>query len=578
MKEYDVLIVGSGACGGIAAQQLTEAGLQVIMLEAGPDYTNAEVDIPVEQTTTASIVQQEQDSMSEATRLAKTPGNWRNDIYQMVSIILGWHKPEPKDSLAIANSLSTNPRYPIQSMVGLFGPNSQNLFVDEIDNPYMTPASSPFYWIRNRVLGGRTQTWQRKSPRLEDTVFSAADRDGYGEPWPFTAKDLQPYYEIAEKTMRVMGAVEAGAALYEEALPARDFLPIESAFVKDLNEKWPEMRAHVMPFACPYEESEQDVFTPAPTLDGGRHPSFDCSVRCSISTAQETGLLTVKTDAIVKSVTMDWKTKRATGVSYIDAETKEEKEVSAEYVVLCASTLESTRVLLNSKSDHAPDGLANSSGALGHYLMDHLFGVGAIGVKSQKALQGGSPTLWIPPFRNVEGDNENHGFIRGYQLNCSFSGLWSGFFRRYRQMVVIMADGEVLPRYENQISIDESVKDKWGIPVLRINYQRSENDEAMLRDMLETTEEIIEATGYEVVYRSPSPLPPGLSVHELGTARMGSNPKTSVVDTNCRSWDVPNLYVTDGAVFPTAGSQNPTLTMMALTAKACDHLIESFKA
>ena len=156
--------------------------------------------------------------------------------------------------------------------------------------------------------------------------------------------------------------------------------------------------------------------------------------------------------------------------------------------------------------------------------------------------------------------------------------LMVGVFRRYRQMVVIMADGEVLPRYENQISIDESVKDKWGIPVLRINYQRSENDEAMLRDMLETTEEIIEATGYEVVYRSPSPLPPGLSVHELGTARMGSNPKTSVVDTNCRSWDVPNLYVTDGAVFPTAGSQNPTLTMMALTAKACDHLIESFKA
>jgi choline dehydrogenase-like flavoprotein len=374
--------------------------------------------------------------------------------------------------------------------------------------------------------------------------------------------------------MRVLGAVEAGASPYDDALLARPMTPVESVFKQAIESRWPGRRVHVVPWASAHGPGTDDSYAPPPAYDSGRHPAHDCSVRWGLEPALATGRLAIQTGAIVRHVTVDRNPNRASGVAYVDAASGKLLEARARAIMLCASTLESTRILLNSRSDGALDGLANSSGVLGHYLVDHLFGIGAMGISRKRSEPHSHPPLWIPPFRNVPGDQEEHGFLRGYQLNCSFAGMRAGLLHRYRQIVAVMADGEVLPRFENKVSIDDSVVDRWGIPVLRIEYRRGENEELMCRDMMESIEEIMEVAGYKVFYRARHSLPPGMSIHELGTARMGRNPKTSVVDPFCCTWDVRNLYVTDGAVFPSAGSQNPTLAMMALTARACDHITD----
>lgn len=581
MSEYDVVVVGSGACGGIAAKQLTDGGARVLMLEAGPDLTASSGEGADEESTSAKVLiplppglkEEDLEGMSEATRLALTPGNWRHEVHQILSIVLGWPRARPQGNLAAAERLATHPRQPIQSQVGVFGPQTNELFVDDVDNPYMAPSATPFIWIRGRVLGGRMQTWQRKAPRVADHTFEAPIQGGYGEPWPIRARDLQPYYEIAERLMRVTGAVESGAPQYEGALPARPLSPAEERFKQAIESRWPERRIQVVPHASPHGPEEEGDNEPAPPYDNGRHPSYDCPVRCTIAPAIANGRLTVRTDSVVRHIELDPMGNRASGVVYVDAETGQRREARARVIVLCASTLESTRILLNSRSERNPEGLANSSGVLGRYLMDHLFGIGAIGIGRARAEPPPRPPLWISPFRNAPGDDAGHGFLGSYQLSCAFAGMRAGLLHRYRQILTISADGEVLPRFENRVTIDQNVVDRWGIPVLRIEYAYGENELAMCRDMSAVIDEMMEAAGYRVFFRSRDPLPPGMSIHELGTARMGSDPRSSVVDPFCRTWDVENLYVTDGAVFPSAGCQNPTLAMMALTARACDHIL-----
>lgn len=571
-EAYDVVVVGSGAAGGIAAKTLTEGGARVLLLEAGPDLTDPranEADASAERSG---------DRLEAIVDKAKTVADlFRESVGELSRLALGRPDVAGLGHLRSAASAPKDTFRPERQVVQRncrgYGPGTKMLYVDDVDNPYLTPAHAPFVWIRGRQLGGRTQIWKRVSPRMTDSELSAPRRDGHGEPWPLSYADLRPHYEEAERVMRVIGAVEAGAAPYEGALPQRPMAPAEKSFVERCAAKWPERRAVLCPFASPLGPSEDPSTSDARigSHPRGRWPTYDCSVRHSISFARDTGRLEIRTGAAVRHVTHDGQ--RATGVAYVDAKTKSLVEVRARYVVLAASTLESTRILLLSG-----DGFANSSGVLGRYLTDHLFGVGVAGISEVPYEPKGFPELFVHPFRNTDRDVEKHGFIRSYQLYGEISALRSGPTRRWVNSLTLSAQGEVLPQYDNRVTIDPELVDSFGIPSLRIEYVRGENELAMAEDMIRTTEEMAEAAGYQILMRSPTPLLPGWSVHELGTARMGADPKKSVLDAYCRSWDVPNLYVADGAAFPTSASQNPTITIMALAHRACTHLLEQLRS
>lgn len=566
-QAYDVVVVGSGAAGGMAVKVLTEGGAKVLLLEAGPDLTDP------------GAAEEKADGRPSGDRLgalvdkARTVADlFRESVGGMSRLALG--RPDVAGlghlrSVASAPKDTFRPeRQVVQRNCRGYGPGTKMLYVDDVDHPYTTPAHQPFVWIRGRQLGGRTQTWKRVAPRMTDSELSAPRRDGHGEPWPLTYADLRPHYEAAERVLRVIGPVEAGAEPYEGALAQRPMAPAERSFVERCSSRWPERRVVLCPFASPLGPDEDPS-----TLDArinahprGRWPAYDCSVRHSIPFARKTGRLEVRTGAVVREVTHEGG--RATGVAYVDAKTNELVEVRAKFVVLAASTLESTRILLLSG-----DGFANSSGALGRYLIDHLFGVGVVGISDEPYEPKGFPELFVHPFRNTDRDPERHGFIRSYQLYGEISALRAGPMRRWVNSLTLSAQGEVLPQRDNRVRLNPDLVDAFGIPSLEIQYARSDNELAMAEDMLRTTEEMAEAAGYRILMRSPTALLPGWSVHELGTARMGADPKKSVLDAHCRSWDVPNLYVTDGAAFPTSASQNPTLTIMALTHRACVHLL-----
>lgn len=575
---YDVLIVGSGAAGGMMAYQLTRAGLSVLLLEAGPDRTaRSEAgeppgggNAPRSSGTFAGLMEKAKvakDVFSRSAMEIGTAFSGRPDLQKMIHLRAADEKRVPGSE-----------RQNIQSQCPVFGATSAPLYVDDVEHPYMVPASAPYVWIRGRQLGGRTQTWKRMTPRMTDHELKAASRDGHGVVWPFSERELTPYYEEAERVLRVTGAVEAGAPRYEGARPTRAMSPAEEAFRDVVRAKWSDRSVSLAPYADPFGPDESgDIDARWDTYDRGAHPTHDCSVRSTLSHAMATGKLEVRCNAVVHRVLVEDGGRLASGVLYIDALTGTEHRARARVVVLAASALESTRLLLLSKSPAWPTGLANSSGMVGKNLTDHLFGVGVVGVKAQRGQRTCQPPLLIPNFRNRLDDPKDHGFVRGYQYAGYFGALRGGPLRTWMNTLILSAHGEVIPRAGNQVSIDETVKDVHGIPVLRIECHRDENELRMAKDMLETGTEFLEAAGYEVMMRSPEPLPPGASIHEGGTARMGEDPKTSVLNGRACAWDVPNLYVTDCAAFTTAGSQNPVLTIMALNVRAAEDIVARMK-
>jgi len=545
--DVDAIVVGSGATGGWAAKQLTEAGLRVAVLEAGAKVTEAD--------------------FSEHTQ------PWEVK-YRFLSKEFMKERPLQRRNYACRE---TNYKW----------------FVNDVENPYTTPEGKPFDWFRLRVLGGRSLVWGRGAFRLSDLDFKAASRDGYGEDWPISEAEMRPHYETVEKYIGVSGTSEG-----LPQLPDSIFQPALPMYCGERRLKaavWNKFRRVVT-------EGRSAVLTRPLNGRAACHYCGPCEQGCVthsyysspftvLKAAQATGRLTLLTGAVVSHVTMDKQTGLATGVAYVERDTRAAKEIKAKIIVLSASTLESTRILLNS----APGGLANSSGALGHYLMDHLMvGVGGTTPleKGESPWQGAprSPNhIVLARFRNVK-ETETNGFLRGYhitggcrpQFNMRAQGFGSELKRRIREegywSMRLGAFTECLPRYENYVEIDKNTVDAWGIPVLRIQMTWGENELAMRKDAYQQCAEMLESAGCkDIPPDRGTRSDPGVAIHEVGTARMGADPKKSVLNKYAQAWDVKNLFVTDGACYPTSACQNPTLNMMANTVRICEYIAEQAK-
>ncbi len=504
-ETFDAIVVGSGATGGWAAKELTEGGLRVALLEAGPMLAFGE-------------------RQSRPGRPARAE------------------------------------RQPVQALCDAFNEASAPLFVDDVDNPYSHPEGAPFNWIRGRQVGGRLHLWTRMCVRMSDHELKAAGRDGVGEDWPLSYADLAPYYDRVEEFMNVCGTREGLAQIPDG--PFAEPSPLSSEereFKAAVEGRWPERHVTGARIALARDDA-------------------------MLTAATRTGRLTLRPDSIATRVLLG-AAGAARGVAYSERLGGAEREVSGRVVVLCASTIESTRLLLNSASAEHPQGLANSSGVLGHYLMDHTYGIGLDGTLVRQGAGRAAPGAHgalMPSFRNLNGERAD--FIRGYGVELGALrptggrlGRLRALGRRPAALIWMRAFGEVLPRFENQVSVDPDKPDAWGIPSAHIACRYGENEAKMAADQHRALLEMAEAAGIEVLRSYAELAPPGLSVHELGTARMGADPASSVLNRHNQAWDVGNLFLTDGACFTSAGFQNPTLTMMALTVRACDYILAGMR-
>jgi choline dehydrogenase-like flavoprotein len=573
-KTYDAVIVGSGAAGGMAAYVLTKHGLNVLLLEAGRKQ-------PIEK---------ELKSMEwpyQHPRRGEMPPDDHALTHNEYTV-----RPRP-----YAKGMPYNHVY---SYVQGWGGSdySKNIVVDEKDNP---TTGTPYAWVRARLLGGKTAIWGRLALRLSDYDFKAASRDGFGENWPIEYKDIEPYYDRVDLTLGIAGMKEnlpylpdskfqrsyrlnKGEMMFREAMAkqGRVATPYRAGVTTD-GIKGNKYRSKCLGRgACNRRVGGCDIHAAFDSPTGLIYPAFD------------TGNLSIRTNATVYEVTVDKNTGLASGVSFIDSVTKQTYQVKAKTVLLGASTLETARLLMLSKSTTYPNGIGNSSGHVGHNFCEHVMGPGVTGlikdlVGKPHTLDDGRPGgFYLARFRNLTEKNPN--FIRGYGFEGeSGQGMFpghafstNGFGKDFKKSVRDHAGafismggfGEVLARYENYVEIDPQQKDRWGIPVLRFNYKFGDNERKMAKDMTESAKQMFEDAGIQIVGVDDEVLTEGWSIHEMGTSRMGSDPKKSVVNQHQQSHDVKNLFVVDGSTHVSAANQNPTWTIMALCWRSCDYLAD----
>jgi len=547
--DFDAIVVGSGMTGGWAAKELTELGLRTLVLEAGRP------------------ISPEQDYVEHKPR---------------------WEMP----FRGLGDRRATAERQAIQSKSVSFDELSHVFWTDDVKNPYSTPADRPFYWFRARQVGGKSIIWGRAVYRWSDLDFEANLRDGIAVDWPIRYADIAPWYDHVERFIGVSGQKEGLAHLPDgEFLPPMALNCAEQHVRQRMQERFGRERLltigrvanltvnHNGRAACHYC---------GPCQRGCITRSYFSSVNATLPAAHATGRLTLRPFSIVRSLIYDRRTNRVTGVRIIDAQTKAEREYTARVVFLCASALESARILLNS-------GVANSSGQVGRNIMDHIKWGGASGEFdgwTDRREIGERPNgIYVPRFRNVTSRHPD--FIRGYgfQGAADRSG-WEaalrapGIGREYKAQLSQLGPwtmsfwgyGEMLPREANRATLHPSLVDAWGIPSLHIDCRWSDNDLAIHRDMNITAAELLEAAGAKHIEPNTNgPSTPGGSNHEMGTARMGRDARTSVLNGWNQTWDVPNLFVTDGAAMTSSGCQNPSLTYMALTARACHYAVDKLK-
>jgi choline dehydrogenase-like flavoprotein len=549
---FDVIVVGSGASGGWACKRLAEAGLKVALLEAGKPQSDA--------------------NFTE-------------------------HKPEFELTYRDRAKEILRKTRPIQSRFACSEYNA-DWFVNDLEEPYTTPQDQPFLWMgRLRVTGGRTNVWGRVSLRFSDLDFKAASRDGFGEDWPLSYKDLEPYYDLVEKYVGVTGMPEG-----LEHLPDGQFQPPmpltcqETIFRERAKEKLgrPVTLARSANLTRPLNGRGPCHYC-GPCERGCMTHSYFNAAFTTVADALRTGNCTLISNAMVHKVLMDESANRAAGVLYVDRNTKQVRKLHARVVVLCAQTQESTRILLNSGTRAYSNGLANSSGVLGCYLTAHVRSGGGSGEfpSSGERPSLGGPNkpvgIYVPRFRNLKGQPQAKNFLRGYgyegESSLDFNWDASGFGYAFKKSLFepraslnITGFGEVLPRRENRIEIDPDVKDIFGIPVLKIHMADGENENAMIKDMGDSAGEMLEAAGAKNVRTYAHPSAPRWALHEAGTARMGADPRKTVLNQFQQTHDVKNLFVMDASGFTSNPCQNPTLTIMTLCVRSCDYLMGELKS
>jgi len=550
---YDAIVVGSGLSGGWAAKELTEKGLKVLMLERGRNLEH---------------VKDYVHTHKEA-----------------------WHFPH-HNTLSQAAKATVSTKWYLTE-------HTLSMYANSLDSPYV--ETRPFAWIRGYHVGGRSLMWGRQSYRLAPIDFEANAREGIGVDWPIRYDDLAPWYDYVERFAGIAGTVEG----LHDVLPDGQFLPpiplnivekdvaarIQHAFggtrhlinarVAHITENRPEHGRTACQFrnkcdwGCPY---------------GG----YFSTQSTTLPAAMKTGNLTLRPFSIVKEILYDKDKKRARGVEIIDAENNQTYQYTANVIFVNAGSFNSTWLLMNSATDVWEGGLGSSSGELGHNVMDHHSNSGAQGRVEgyeDKYYYGRRPTgFYMPRFRNI-GNDRRPDFLRGfgYQGLASRTGWRRGIAENVgenlKEALTVPGEwtigfwgfGEVLPYHDNVIRLDPVRKDKWGLPVLDIDAELRENEYNMRKDMGGAAAEMLEAAGIKDVRTFDNHIF-GQGIHEMGTARMGRDPKTSVLNAHNQMWDAPNVYVTDGACMTSAGCVNPSLTYMAITARAADHAVRELKA
>jgi choline dehydrogenase-like flavoprotein len=547
--EYDAIVVGSGISGGWAAKELTEKGLRVLLLERGrnvehiKDYVNA------------------------------TKGPWQYP-----------HRG--------GRTLAMEEAYPVLKRDYPLNETNLDFWTSDKDSPYTEVKR--FDWFRGYHVGGRSLLWGRQSYRWSEFDFEANAKDGISADWPIRYADVAPWYDYVERHAGISGSLENLPQLpdgqFHPAMP----LNCGEELVAGRLTKLYDGKRRIIPgrtanatkalpgrSACQYRNA---CWLGCPV--GG----YFSTQSSTLPPAMATGRLTLQPFAIVTEVLYDRDRKRATGVRVLDAVRNQTTDYKARIVFLCASTLNSTWLLMRSATDVWPGGLGSTSGQLGHNLMDHHFRCGADGKldgMTDKYYYGRRPTgFYIPRYRNLFGDKR--GYLRGfgYQGSAGRDG-WGravaelgvgGKFKDDaaepgRWSIGATAFGEMLPNHKNQVSIDETKKDKWGLPVIKIDCATGENERLMREDMMADMAEMLEQCGVKDVKTYDSKYYPGMGIHEMGTARMGRDRKSSVLNRWNQVWDAPNVFVTDGSCMVSAACQNPSLTYMALTARAADHAV-----
>jgi choline dehydrogenase-like flavoprotein len=554
-RTFDAIVVGSGITGGWAAKELTELGLRTLVLDAGR---------PID----------------PASDYAE-----HRPVWQMPFRGLGDRR-------------YVDQHQPVQRKSVSFDEWSHRFWTDDRENPYTTPKDKPFDWFRARQVGGKSTIWGRQVYRMSDLDFEANARDGIAVDWPVRYADLAPWYDYVEAFIGVSGQKEGWAHLPDGPfLPPMPFNCVEQHVAESIRAAFPGERlmtigraavlttAHNGRAACHYC---------GPCHRGCVTRSYFSSANATLPAAEATGRMTLRTFSVVRHVTVDASSRKVTGVHVIDARTRESIEYRARVVFLCASALESARILLNSKTREAPNGLANSSDQVGRNVMDHIKWGGADGEFegwADKRVVGNRPNgIYVPRFRNLTTRHpefvrgfgfQGRGFRQEWQARVSTAGIGRSLKQRLTDLgpwiMSLNGFGEMLPNPQNRCTLDSSVVDAWGIPVLHIDCAWGPNERAIHKDMNVTAAEMLEKAGAKNVQPSRRISTPGNTNHEMGTARMGRDAKTSVLTRWNQAWDAPNLFVTDGACMTSSGNQNPSLTYMALTARACHYAVEQLR-
>ncbi|WP_420384613.1 GMC oxidoreductase [Novosphingobium sp.] len=557
--QFDAIVVGSGITGGMAAKELTEAGLKVLMIERGRE------------------IRHQQDYDTEM----KAP----------------WEMPfrGSGDAELFARD------YPVQMLNRSFTEYTQGHFVNDRENPYASAPGTDFTWFRSYQLGGRSLTWGRQSYRWSDYDFGANARDGHGTDWPIRYADLAPWYDKVEQFIGVSGAAEGLKQLPDGRFqPAMKLNIVEQALRERIRAKWPERcltigRTANMTEAKP-DEGRSNCQNRNICARGCSFGAYFSTQSSTLPAAMKTGRLTLITDAVVEAVEYDAANKRVTGVRWVDTKTKARNRATSRMVFLNAGAFNSVHVLLNSATQAAPNGLANSSGVLGTHIMDHANTLSAMalipGFEAHTTF-GNRPTGTIlARYRNMD-VMDGIGHTRGYSFQGGalqptwtqgkrMAGIGAGYKDTLQKpgmwKMVMVAFADCVPRPTNRLTLDRTRTDANGLPMLDIAFAFGKEEHAALAQARSDAVEMMTAVGGQVIVSSDQPGAGGTAIHEMGGARMGHDPKTSVLNKWSQAHDVANLFVTDGAQMSSSACQNPSLTYMALTARACDYAVGQLKA